>query len=86
METFSTLLAIWAGNSPVPSEFPHKGQWRGALMGFFIYVWIHGWVNKREAGDLRRYRAHYDVTVMKTHTANPVTVDRGSRPQYIDGP
>ena len=22
------------------------------------------WVNNREAGDLRRYRAHYDVTVM----------------------
>ena len=32
METFSALLAICAGNSPVPGEFPHKGQWRGALM------------------------------------------------------
>ena len=28
-----------------------------------ICVWIKGWVNNREAGDLRRYRAHYDVTV-----------------------
>ena len=27
-------------------------------------VWINGWVNNREAGDLRRYRAHYDVTVI----------------------
>ena len=27
-------------------------------------VWINGWVNNREAGDLRRYRAHYDVIVM----------------------
>ena len=26
--------------------------------------WINGWVNNREAGDLRRHRAHYDVTVM----------------------
>ena len=43
---------------------PHKGQWRGALMFFFICVWINGWVNNREAGDLRRYRAHYDVIVM----------------------
>ena len=43
---------------------PHKGQWRGALMCFFICVWINGWVNSREAGDLRRYRAHYDVIVM----------------------
>ena len=48
--------------SPVNS--PHKGQWRGALMFSLICVWINGWVNNREAGDLRRYRAHYDVTVM----------------------
>ena len=48
--------------SPVNS--PHKGQWRGALMLSLICVWINGWVNNREAGDLRRYRAHYDVTVM----------------------
>ena len=26
--------------------------------------WINGWVNNREAGDLRRNHAHYDVTVM----------------------
>ena len=26
--------------------------------------WINGWVNNREAGDLRRHCAHYDVTVM----------------------
>ena len=29
-----------------------------------ICVWINGWVNNREAGDLRRYLAHYDVIVM----------------------
>ena len=29
-----------------------------------IWVWINGWVNNREAGDLRRYRAHFDVIVM----------------------
>ena len=41
-------------------------QWHGALMYYLILicVWINGWVNNREAGDLRRYRAHYDVTVM----------------------
>ena len=43
--------------SPVNS--PHKGQWRGASMFSLICVWINGWVNNREAGDLRRYRAHY---------------------------
>ena len=26
--------------------------------------WINGWVNKREVGDLRRNRAHYDAIVM----------------------
>ena len=48
--------------SPVNS--PHKGQWRGALMFSLICVWINGWVNNGEAGDLRRYHTHYDVTVM----------------------
>ena len=61
METFSALLAICAGNSPVNS--PHKGQWRGALVFSLICIWINGWVNNGEAGDLRRYRTHYDVIV-----------------------
>ena len=47
--------------SPVNS--PHKGQWRGALMFSFIYAWTNGCVNNRSAGDLRRHRAQYDVTV-----------------------
>ena len=29
--------------------------------------WINGWVKNREAGDLRRHFAHYDVIVMKCH-------------------
>ena len=41
---------------------PHKGQWCGALMFSLICAWIYGWVNNREAGDLRCHRAHYDVT------------------------
>ena len=48
--------------SPVNS--PHKGHWRRALMFSLICFWINGWVNNREADDLRRYRAHYDVIVM----------------------
>ena len=50
-----------------PVNFPHKGQLRGALMLSLICAWINGYVNSREAGDLRRYRAHYDVTVMRLH-------------------
>ena len=51
--------------SPVNS--PHKGQWRGALMFTLICARINGWVNTREAGDLGRYRPHYDVIVMPYH-------------------
>ena len=47
-----------------PVNYPHKGQWRGALKFSLICVWINGWVNNGEAGDLRGYPAHYDVTVM----------------------
>ena len=43
---------------------PHKGQWRGALIFSLICVGINDWVNNREAGDSRRYGAHYDVIVM----------------------
>ena len=48
--------------SPVNS--PHKGQWCGALRFSLICTWIDAWVNNREAGDLKRLRAHYDVIVM----------------------
>ena len=63
-ETFTALLAICAGNSPVPVNSTHKGQWCGALMFPLICAWINAWVNNPEAGDLRRNGAHYDVSVM----------------------
>ena len=52
----------WIHRSPVNS--PHKGKWRVALMLSLICVWINGWANSRVRGYLRRYRAHYDFTVM----------------------
>ena len=52
----------------------YKGQWRGALMFSLTCAWIDAWVNNREAGDLRRYRAHYDVTVM-TKTILPGCIE-----------
>ena len=58
----SWVSFVRSSQSPVNS--PHKGQRGGALMFSLICIWINGWVNNREAGDLRRYRAHYDVTVM----------------------
>ena len=64
METFPALLALCAGNSPVTGEFPHKDQWRGALIISLIFAGINGWVNNRGAGDSSRHRAHYDITVV----------------------
>ena len=47
-----------------PVNFPHKCQWRGALMLPLICAWTNGRVNYRDGGDLRRHLTHYDVTVM----------------------
>ena len=61
METFSALLAICAGNSPVSGEFPAQ---RPVTRSFDVFFDVRVWVNTREAGHLRRYRIHYDVIVM----------------------
>ena len=70
-----TGVAPWPGYWPFvwgihesPVNSPHKGQWRGALMFSLIWAWMNGWVNNREAGDLRRHRTHYDGTVMNCLT------------------
>ena len=62
-ENISSLLAFCVGNSPVTGDSPHKDKRRGALIFSLICAWIDGWVNNREAGDVIRHRAHYDVTV-----------------------
>ena len=59
METSSALLAICAGNSPATVNPVTR-----SFDVFFDLAWIDGWVNNREAVDLRRHRAHYDVIVM----------------------
>ena len=63
-------MASWNGNifqvtGHLCGEFtgPQRPVTR-ALVFSLICVWINGWVNNREAGDLRRHRAHYDVIVM----------------------
>ena len=50
----------------------------------------HAWVNNREAGDLRRHRAHCDVIVMRVHwtmtccLVGPVNnISSASRTRYI---
>ena len=62
--------------SPVNS--PHKGQWRGTLMLSLICARINCWVNNREAGDLRRNRAHNFQGYCSAHviTQGPVKLWR----------
>ena len=54
-----------------PVNFPHKGQWHGALMFSLICARINSWVNNRSAGDLRRHWAHYDVIMMACCRPHP---------------
>ena len=64
METFSALLAICVGNSLVTGEFPAQGP---VTRSFYVFLDLHlnkQLVNNREAGDLRRHSAHYDIIVM----------------------
>ena len=49
MDTFSALLALGAGNSPVTGEFPYRGQRRGALMFSLICV-RNKWLSKQSWG------------------------------------
>ena len=67
METFSALLAFCAGNSPVTGEFPAQRPMTQSFGVFFDLRLMNGWVNNSEAGDLRRYRAHYGVFVVTGH-------------------
>ena len=44
-----------------PVNSPNKGRWRGSLMFSLICARINGWVNNREAGDLRRHSVENHV-------------------------
>ena len=61
MQTFSKLLALCAGHSPVSDEFPSQRPVRQSLVFFLFCAWTNSWVNNRDAGDLRRHRGYYDV-------------------------
>ena len=60
-----SVTGLLCGEFTGPRWIPHTKA-SGAELWFFslIRAWINGWVNNYEAGDYRRHRAHYDVTVM----------------------
>ena len=57
METFSALLALCVGNSPVTGKFPLT-----KASDAEPWCFLGSRVNNRDAGDLRRHRGHNDVT------------------------
>ena len=69
MMTSSALLTLCVceGNPLVTSGFPSQRPVTRSLMFSLICAWTNVWVNNRDAGDFRRHRAHYDVTVMWQH-------------------
>ena len=70
METFSALLALCAGNSPVTGELPTQRPVTRSFDVFCDLPWINGWVNNRKAGDVKRHRAHYDDIAMDIWWSN----------------
>ena len=81
-EHFPRYWPFVRGTHRSPVNSPHKGQWRGALMFSLICGWINGWVNNRKAGDLRRYRGHYDVNVMCLSTVGILSSDLPALKSY----
>ena len=65
METFSALLALCVGNSPVTGEFPIQRPVTRSFDVFFDLHLIKQLSKQSQAGDLRRHRAHYDVMVLE---------------------
>ena len=61
---------IFRVTGPLCGEFTASGEFhaqRPVTQSFDVFFDLrlkNDWVNNREAGDLRRYRGHYDVTVM----------------------
>ena len=48
-----------------------------------ICAWINDWVNNRNAGDLRRHRAHYDVTVIPLQLTDTISMITAPRIWFI---
>ena len=89
-QSFASLAFVWGIHRS--RWTPHtKASDAEFLMFSLICVWMNGWVNNREAGDLRCHRGHYDVNVMnsgqrylhETDTENRFNLVKESRCSYI---
>ena len=67
MEIFSRFTGLLCGESTGHRCIPLTKANYG-LMFYLICTWTNGWVNNRDASDLRHHRTHYDATVIKACT------------------
>ena len=74
IETFSALLALCAGNSPLTGEFPSQSPVTRSFDVSLICA-LDTRVNNREDSDLKRHRAHYDVILMNAGQSRTVELD-----------
>ena len=65
METFFALLGLCEGIHWAPVESSHKRPVT-RIFDVFFDMRKNGWASNWEGGDLRRHRAHYDISVMYT--------------------
>ena len=65
METFFRVTGHLGGEFIGHRWIPRtKASDGGGFDVFFDLRMNNGWVNSREAGELIRHRAHYDITIM----------------------
>ena len=80
METFSALLVVCEGHSPVTGEFPSQRPVTRSFDVFFdlrLNKWFLYWANHRDAGDLRRHRCPNDAIVMIWPTSHRFAEKQG---------
>ena len=87
METFTALLALCAGNSPVTGEFPLQRPVTRSI-DVSVDLRLNKQLNK-QSGDWRRHLAHYDVTnsrvtwVCQGISESEILQRNGSHPTFL---
>ena len=81
-------MTSWDGNI-IRVTGPLCGEFTGLFCFFFVCALANGWANIRDAGDLRRHRAHSNVIEMVDfYNGDPYTwkhfhhIETGHKPQW----